>query len=90
MKFKNFSFVVCLLLFHFSYETSCKSIIKRSSSSIECGVAKTVAVGFIFGTGSISPKEHPWKAAILRNENGKWSYICGGVLIDRSSVITGN
>lgn len=84
--------IYLILLSCFSFNSivpsECKSIEKRSTQ-VECGIARTVAVGFIFGGGSIQPKEHPWKAALLKNLNGVWTYICGGVLIDKRSVITG-
>lgn len=88
-RMNSFLLLFCVLLSLQINQSSCKTIVKRSNSGITCGVAETVSVGLIYGGGAIARKQHPWKVALYRNDAGKLTYICGGVVIDKNSVVTG-
>lgn len=81
--------ILCILQPLLIIQISSKVIVKRASSSINCGVAEPTSVSLIFGGNSIARKEHPWRVALIRNTAGSWKYICGGVLVDKNVVITG-
>lgn len=56
----------------------------------ECGVEP--GEGLVFGGNASRRFEAPWKAAIYRNDLNKeriFEYKCGGVVITKDSVVTG-
>lgn len=60
-----------------------------SSQQQQCG-KESVGGGLSYGGVPSESYESPWKVAIIfKYDNGTRAYICGGVLINNDTVVTG-
>lgn len=58
-----------------------------ASQQEECGVESQTLIYMGKPSGRL---QSPWKAAIFRNSlGGNFDYICGGALINKDTIITG-
>lgn len=70
-----------LLLFFLQFTTVISGI------SAQCGIPEQ-SVGLIIKGKDFSRGKWPWMVALMLNSNGTNNFICGGVLISRTKILT--
>lgn len=79
----KWSLVVILI----SINCAAASALRQETST--CGIPQQQGIGLIIG-GQNMERSWPWMVALLERSRGKYNFFCGGTLISKTKVVTGN